>query len=125
MHPTRDFNYISDTVDGFIAAAKSERVVGQVLNIGSNFEVSIGETLDLIAGIMQAEVEVQTDDARIRPATSEVERLWADNRKALEMTAWRPAYAGREGFRRGLAETVAWFAQPENRRHYDAVRYSI
>lgn len=110
---------------GFVSVAESERTVGQIVNIGSNFEISIGETLTMISEIMQADVSVLTDDARIRPELSEVERLWADNSKAMKLTSWQPAYAGRDGFRRGLAETVAWFTQPDNICRYPVSRYAI
>jgi dTDP-glucose 4,6-dehydratase len=125
LHPTRDFNYVSDTVAGFIAIAESDRSVGEVINIGSNYEISIGETLELIADTMNAQVEIETDDVRLRPDKSEVERLWADNEKALSLTDWKPAYAGRNGFRRGLAETVKWFSTPNNLACYKADRYNI
>ena len=125
LHPTRDFNYVTDTVAGFIAVAESDRAVGQVINIGSNFEVSIGDTVRAIADIMNAEVDIQSDDERIRPDKSEVERLWAENSKARELTSWQPAYGGGEGFRRGLEETVAWFRDLENLRLYKADRYNI
>lgn len=125
LHPTRDFNYVADTVAGFIAVAESDRSVGQVINIGSNFEVSIGDTVRSIAEIMRTDVEIQSDDQRIRPDKSEVERLWADNRKALELTSWQPIYGGRDGFRRGLEETIDWFTKPENICLYKADRYNI
>lgn len=125
LHPTRDFNYIADTVDGFIAVAESERAVGEVINIGSNYEVSIGETVELIASQMNAEIEITTDDIRLRPDKSEVERLWADNQKALELTGWKPRYAGKEGLKRGLKETIAWFSDPANLNFYKADRYNI
>lgn len=124
-HPTRDFSFVDDTVSGYVAALESTAGDGEVINIGSNFEISIGETLSMIAEIMKADIEVQTDDVRIRPELSEVERLWADNRKAMELTSWRPAYTGRDGLRRGLEETVAWFSQPQNLRRYNPTRYTI
>lgn len=125
LHPTRDFNYVSDTVAGFIAVAESELSTGEVINIGSNYEISIGETVALIADIMGVNVEIETDDMRLRPDKSEVERLWADNSKALSMTDWIPRYAGLDGLRRGLTETVAWFAKPDNLACYKADRYNI
>lgn len=125
LHPTRDFNYVSDTVAGFIAVATADQSIGRVINIGSNYEVTIGETVQTIADIMQADVEIQTDDVRVRPEKSEVERLWADNGQALELTSWRPNYGGRDGFRRGLEETIAWFSQADNLRLYKADRYNI
>jgi len=125
LHPTRDFNYVSDTVSGFIAVAESDRSTGEVINIGSNYEISIGETVAMIADIMNVSVEIETDDIRLRPDKSEVERLWADNRKALGVTDWKPAYADRDGLRRGLAETIEWFTKPENLACYKADRYNI
>ncbi len=125
VHPTRDFNFVRDTVRGFIAVAQGDAAVGRVVNIGSNFEVSVGDTARLIATLMQREVELISDDARLRPAASEVERLWADNALARELLGWTPEYAGLEGLRRGLVETIAWFAEPGNLRGYKAGRYNV
>lgn len=125
LHPTRDFNYVSDTVAGFIAIAESDQSVGEVINIGSNYEISIGETVELIADTMNVQVEIETDDVRLRPCKSEVERLWADNRKALKLTGWQPEYAGRDGLRRGLAETIEWFLNLQNLSCYKTDRYNI
>ena len=124
-HPTRDFNYVADTVRGFLAVAAADRAVGEVVNVGSNFEVSVGEKVGLIAELMGVPVEVRTEEARLRPAASEVERLWASNARARELAGWAPEYAGRDGFRRGLAETVAWFTRPENLARYKADVYNI
>lgn len=125
LHPTRDFNYIKDTVRGFISVAESEKSVGEVINIGSNFEVSIGEAVDLIAEVMDATIEIETEQIRLRPENSEVERLWADNTKARILTSWEPLYGGKEGLRRGLAETVEWFSNPDNLKAYKADVYNI
>ncbi|GAB2182043.1 NAD-dependent 4,6-dehydratase LegB [Denitratisoma sp. agr-D3] len=125
VHPTRDFNYVSDTVAGFIAAMRSEQGLGDVINIGSNFEISIGDTVRAIAEVMGREVQIEADDQRLRPEKSEVERLWASNVRAAELLDWRPAYGGREGFRRGLAETVAWFQERENLSRYKADIYNL
>lgn len=125
VHPTRDFNYVADTVNAFIAALHSDAALGEVINFGSNFEVSIGDTAKTIAELMGVDVELQTEEARMRPADSEVERLWADNTKAKELLGWTPQYAGLEGFRRGLVETAQWFSRPENLACYKAERYNI
>lgn len=125
LHPTRDFNFVSDTVRGFIAIAEAERSIGEVINLGSAFEISIGDTARLIAEIMQHDIDITTDSQRLRPENSEVERLFADRSKALELTGWEPRYGGLDGFRRGLAETVAWFTREENLRCYKADRYNI
>lgn len=125
VSPTRDFNYVKDTVAGFIAALNADTGLGEVVNLGSNYEISVGDTVQLIAEAMNAEIEIVTDEMRLRPEKSEVERLWADNTKACELFGWRPAYGGRQGFKRGLAETVEWFAQPDNLRAYKADIYNV
>ena len=122
--PTRDFSYVEDTVAGFIAALNSEQGLGEVVNFGSNFEVSVGDTAQLIAEAMGADIEIITDEARVRPESSEVERLWADNAKAKQLFGWQPLYGGREGFKRGLTKTIEWFAQADNLRGYKADRYN-
>ncbi|MBF0219313.1 MAG: SDR family oxidoreductase [Gammaproteobacteria bacterium] len=125
VSPTRDFNFVQDTVAGFIAILNSAQGLGEVVNIGSNFEISIGDTANLIAEVMGREIAITTDEARLRPENSEVERLWADNSKAKQLFAWEPAYAGRDGFRRGLQETVAWMTQPANLGGYKADIYNL
>lgn len=125
LHPTRDFNYIKDTVRGFIAIAESDNSVGEIINIGSNFEISIGQTAKLISEIMASEIEIMSDEQRFRPDKSEVERLWADNAKAKKLTGWEPEYAGLEGFRKGLKETVEWFTDKNNLKRYKIDIYNI
>lgn len=125
MHPTRDFNYVHDTVRGFVAVAECDAAVGQVLNVGSNYEISVGDTARLIAELMGREVEFTNDEQRMRPAGSEVERLWADNTRVRELTGWQPQYPGNEGLRRGLQETIEWFGNPDNLRRYKAGLYNI
>lgn len=125
ISPTRDFNFVTDTANAFIAALCSDAGLGEVVNFGSNFEISIGDTVQLIGECMGIDVEVLTDEARIRPENSEVQRLWADNSKARELFGWTPAYGGLEGFRRGLAETVEWFRLPTNIRGYKTNIYNL
>jgi len=125
VSPTRDFNYVQDTVAGFISAMNSELGLGEVINFGSNFEISIGDTAQLIAEAMDTKIEIITDEERIRPEKSEVERLWADNTKAKELFDWQPKYGGREGFKRGLAETAEWLSQPDNLRGYKSSIYNV
>lgn len=125
LHPTRDFNYVRDTVQGFIAVAESDAAVGEIINIGSNYEISIGDTARLIAEVMHADITIETERARLRPQESEVERLWADNAKAKRMLGWEPRYGGRAGFKRGLEETVAWFTDQQNLKAYKARIYNI
>jgi NAD dependent epimerase/dehydratase len=123
--PTRDFNYVRDTVRGFVAVAECDGALGQVVNVGSNYEVSIGDTARLIAELMSRDVEITSDEQRLRPAASEVERLWADNARARELAGWTPEYAGIDGLKRGLGETIEWFGNPDNLRRYKAGIYNI
>jgi NAD dependent epimerase/dehydratase len=125
VHPTRDFNYVRDTVRGFVAMAECDAAIGEVVNVGSNYEISVGDTAKLIATLMGTEVEFTSDEQRMRPAGSEVERLWADNARARDLVGWSPEYPGIDGLKRGLAETIDWFTRPENLRRYKAGVYNI
>lgn len=125
LHPTRDFNFVKDTVMGFIAALESKNSIGEVINIGSNFEISIADTANLIGSIMNIETELFQDNQRIRPEKSEVERLWACNEKAKKLLNWQPQYGGEQGFKRGLTETIEWFMDPRNLALYKADMYTI
>lgn len=123
--PTRDFNYVRDTVRGFVALAECDAAVGEVVNVSSNYEISIGDTASLIADLMGRDVKFVTDEQRMRPAGSEVERLWGDNARAKALAGWAPEYPGVEGLRRGLEETIAWFADPKNLGQYKPDIYNI
>ena len=125
LSPTRDFNYVTDTVRAFEAMLHAEAAVGQVINSGSAFEVTIGDTAKMIAEVMGASIEITCDAQRLRPGKSEVERLFADNTRLRELTSWTPAYGGLDGFRRGLEETARWFADPANLARYKADIYNI
>jgi NAD dependent epimerase/dehydratase len=125
VSPTRDFNYVGDTVGGFIAALQSDGGLGETVNIGSNFEISVGNTAQIIADVMGAKIEIVTDDVRFRPEKSEVERLWASNAKAKSLLGWQPAYSGIDGFRRGLKETVDWFLKDQNLQRYKANIFNL
>lgn len=125
VHPTRDFNYVADTVNGYIAALNSDQGVGEVINIGSNFEISIGDTARAIMEVMCVEIEIIADEQRLRPEKSEVERLWASNEKAQKLLGWKPQYGGLDGFRRGLTETVNWFREPLHLASYKSDIYNL
>jgi nucleoside-diphosphate-sugar epimerase len=125
LSPTRDFNFVSDTVRAFEAVMNSDGAIGQVLNSGSNFEISIGDTVRMIAEVLGQEVEIETDEERLRPEKSEVERLWADNRRLREVTGWAPEFAGLEGLKRGLELTASWFSDSGNLKLYKSDRYNI
>jgi len=121
LHPTRDFNYVLDTVQGFIDVAESDETVGHVINCGSNSEISIGDTVKLIAEIMGVDIEIKTDGVRLRPENSEVERLWCDNSKIKRLTGYRP----HTKLRQGLEKTIEWFTDPANLKQYKTDIYNV
>jgi len=125
LHPTRDFSYVQDTVKGFVAMAESDHSIGEIINIGSHFEISMRDTASLIAHIMGADVEWVSDEIRMRPKDSEVERLWADNQKAKTLLNWTPQYGGIDGFKRALKETIPWFVDTSHLNQYKAELYNV
>jgi len=125
ISPTRDFNYVKDTVSGFISVMNNQQSIGEVINIGSNYEISIGDTAQMIADIMGVSLTIETEEQRLRPEKSEVNRLWADNKKAAQLLNWSPQYAGLDGLKQGLQETIEWFTNPTNLAQYKADVYNI
>ncbi len=125
LHPTRDFSFVSDTAAGFIAVAESDRTVGEVINLGTGFDISVGDTAHLIAELMKLPLEIESDAQRLRPDGSEVERLQASTSHARALTGWSPRYAGPDGLRDALLETIAWFTEPANLRLYRPDAYAI
>lgn len=125
LHPTRDFSYVGDIARGFIQVATTPETIGRVTNIGSGFEISIGETVALIGRAMGVDVEVIADQERVRPANSEVERLFAGVSLANKLFGWSPQHSGLEGFEAGLRRTVEWFRDPSNLAFYKTGRYNI
>ncbi|HWQ82618.1 MAG TPA: GDP-mannose 4,6-dehydratase [Ignavibacteria bacterium] len=117
--PTRDFTFVEDTVSGFISIFTSGKLTGEVTNIGSNFEISVRDLIAEISSLLNVELTADTDNQRIRPEKSEVERLWCDNTKIIENTDWRP----RVGFREGLKKTIAWLK--ENTGFYKSDIYNV
>ena len=125
LSPTRDFTYVTDTAKGFLAIAQSPSAIGEIINIGSNFEISVEKIAHLIAELMQVEVNFISDLERFRPNTSEVERLWADNSKAKNLLNWEPIFANENGLKRGLIETIQWFIKKDNLKMYKDHIYNI
>lgn len=121
LTPTRDFNFVKDTCRGFIQLAQCDAAVGQEVNVCSNYEISMRDTLELIARLMHAEVEFVEDTQRLRPKNSEVFRLWGDNTKIKSLTGFEPAYT----IESGLQETIDWFSDPENLKKYKADIYNV
>jgi NAD dependent epimerase/dehydratase len=120
VSPTRDFNYVTDTCAGFLALANCDSAIGEVVNIGSNYEISVHDTLKLIKDIMGSDVQFMFDEQRVRPEGSEVFRLWADNSKLLKLTDWSPQF----DLEQGLRQTIAWFCRQENLSKYKTSIYN-
>lgn len=121
LSPTRDFNFVKDTCKGFLAIANSDSTIGKEINISSNFEISIGNTLEIIKQIMHSDVEFITDNQRLRPANSEVFRLFGDNSLIKELTSYEPAYS----LQQGLEETIKWFTKEDNLKKYKGDIYNV
>jgi dTDP-glucose 4,6-dehydratase len=111
LHPTRDLNFVSNTVEGFLLAGSSPAAVGRTINLGSGREISIGDLAQLIGKLLGSPITMETDSARVRPEGSEVERLLADSRLAGELLGWKP----RVSLEDGLRETIAWLRQHQER----------
>lgn len=118
LHPIRDFTYVGDTVDGFIKAAEADGINGEVINIGSNQGISIGDLTDTLAQIVGKEITIECEEERVRPAHSEVNRLLCNNQRAKELMQWQPTVKLKEG----LAKTVRWFE--ENQQAYKSNLYN-
>ena len=121
---TRDFSYVTDTVDGIIAGLHSESNIGKIINLGAGFEVSIRETTEIIATIIGKKIEIITDQQRVRPQESEVNRLLSDNSLAKKLLGWSPKYYGKEGFTLALQRSIEWFSIPKNRKNYKTNIYN-
>lgn len=121
VSPTRDFNYVEDTCRGFLALANCDAAVGETVNIASNFEISVGDTLNIIRDLMGSEVEFIIDEQRLRPGKSEVFRLWGDNTHLRELTGFAPQH----DIRAGLQKTIDWFTQPHQLAKYKADLYNV
>ena len=120
LTPTRDFNYVRDTCRGFLALARAEGIDGEEINICTGTEISMADTLQLIADLMGANVQWVQDEQRLRPSKSEVFRLLGDNTKIKQLTDWQPAYSLRDG----LTETIKWFSDPSNLAKYKSGIYN-
>ncbi|MBA3011072.1 MAG: NAD-dependent 4,6-dehydratase LegB [Proteobacteria bacterium] len=121
VSPTRDFNYVLDTCKGFMALARSDKTIGEVINIGSGVETSVADTLDLIKKLMKSDVEFIMDKQRLRPKDSEVFRLCCDNTRIKQLTGFLPGYS----LETGLKQTIDWFADPRNLSRYKTDIYNV
>ena len=118
LTPTRDFTYVDDTVDGFIKSIYSKKVVGEVINIGSGFEISISDLVKKIAKLMGKKIKIIQKEERKRPKSSEVQRLLASTHKAKKLINWKPKYSSGEGFNTGLKKTIKWFSNEDTLKLY-------
>ncbi len=125
LSPTRDFNYVSDTCKAFLEVSKNDKTLGKIINVASSFEISIAKTAELIKEIMNSKIEIYSDDNRIRPLNSEVNRLYGDNRLLKKLTYWEPEFGDEKGFKIGLTKTVDWFLNPKNLEFYKRENYLI
>ena len=125
LFPTRDFNFISDTCEAFEEICLSEKTTGKILNSASEYEISIGDTAELIAQIMNSNIEIISEDIRLRPENSEVNRLFGDSSQLQRLTNWYPKYKGKHGFQRGLEETIEWFSNNKNNILYGDKNFLI
>ncbi len=121
IRPTRDLNFVKDTCKGLMLLGTAPGIDGEVINIGSNFEISISELFQTINELMQTGAEIETDEVRIRPSNSEVFRLWCDNKKISTLTGFKPDYS----LRNGLIETIRWFIEPQNLQSYKSTIYNV
>ena len=121
LTPTRDFSYVEDTCRGFIALAEEDSTIGETINIGSNYEISIADTLNIIKDLMQSDVKFIADEQRIRPEKSEVFRLWCDNKKLEKLTGFKPQY----DIKNGLQKTIEWITEPDHLKTYKSEIYNV
>jgi NAD dependent epimerase/dehydratase len=121
LTPTRDFNFVKDTCRGFVELASCDAAIGQEVNIASNYEISMRDTLELIAKIMNSDVKFVEDEQRLRPANSEVFRLWGDNSKIKALTGFKPEY----DIEAGLRKTIQWFSESKNLEKYKSTIYNV
>ena len=125
LHPTRDLVYVEDTVAGFVQALKAPKIEGEIIQLGTGHEVSIGGLAETIAGLMGVKIKICGAQERVRPVNSEVERLVADPSKAKQLLKWNPREQGKVGLETGLLKTISWFRQPKNLKYYENESYII
>lgn len=125
LHPRRDFTYVEDTAEAFLKSIKNKKINGQVINLGTGFEVSILEILEILKKDYNFKFKIKSDNFRIRKKSSEVERLLSSNEKAKEILDWEPKYKGLVGFKMALKKTIDWFKNPKNLKKYNPNIYTI
>ena len=125
LNPTRDFCFVEDTVSGFLSVASNKKSIGEVINIGSGYEISIKDLVSMIGDIMDIKITIKSDKNRIRPKDGEVDRLRANINKAKKILKWEPGYKGKAGLKNGLGKTIEWFRDDENSKQYKTNIYNV
>jgi NAD dependent epimerase/dehydratase len=125
LNPTRDFCFVEDTVSGFLSVASTKKSIGEVINIGSGYEISIKDLVSMIGDIMDVKITIKSDKNRIRPKDGEVDRLRANINKAKKILKWEPNYKGKIGLKNGLEKTIEWFKDDENNKQYKTNIYNV
>tara|TARA_B100000579_G_C22816636_1_gene848236 strand:+ start:137 stop:1138 length:1002 start_codon:yes stop_codon:yes gene_type:complete len=125
LKPTRDFSFIEDTVTGFISSLESRRNLGEIINVGSSYEISMKDLVKKISKLMNKDVLISLDKKRVRPELSEVDRLVCQNKKAKKFLNWKPKYSGSKGLELGLKKTISWYTDPENLKKFKSSIYNI
>jgi len=118
LFPTRDFTYVEDTVTGFINSINNNKNIGEIINIGSGFEISIKELANKISKLMNKKIIIKKHNLRIRPKNSEVKRLLASTKKAKKLISWKPKFSNKKGLEEGLIKTIEWFSDTKNLKLY-------
>ena len=125
LKPTRDFTYVEDTADAFLKAMKTKNILGEIINIGNKFEISIKDILTILKKDFGYNFNIKLDKKRVRKKSSEVYRLFASNKKAKKFLKWSPKHSGLKGFKKGLEKTIKWFSDPKNLKHYNSDIYNV
>lgn len=125
INTSRDFTFVSDTVNGYIKLINNKKSIGEVINLGTGISFTIKETVEEISRLMNKNIKIVLDKTRLRPKKSEVDLLLSNNNKAKKILNWKPNYYGKKGFINGLKETIEWFKIPENFKHYKQKDYNI
>ena len=125
IKPTRDFTFVTDIAEAFVRTLSAKKISGEIINVGSNFEVSIKEIIDFVATITNRKIIIKKKQERFRPKASEVNRLICSNKKAKKLLKWSPNYGGKEGFKKALNKTIDWFSKEENLKLYKTKIYNV
>ena len=125
LDASRDFTFVEDTAMGFIKVGETDACLGEVVNVGSGFDITVKQTVEIIAEVMGRKIIVEQDETRMRPKDSEVDRLHAGVDKAKRLFDWNPRHGGVDGFRQGIARTVEWFSKKENLQHYPTEKFNL